>query len=35
MAWRRSLVTITATGIATLNFGELAQMPGVRNQRHR
>ena len=25
MAWRRSLVTITATGVATLNFGELAQ----------
>ena len=27
MAWRRALVTITATGVATLNFGELAQMP--------
>ena len=26
MAWRRSLVTITATGVAMLNFGELAQM---------
>ena len=26
-AWRRSLVTITATGVATLNFGELAQTP--------
>ena len=26
MAWRRSLVTITATGVATLNSGELVQM---------
>ena len=26
MAWRRSLVTITATGGATLNSGELVQM---------
>ena len=24
MAWRRSRVTITATGVETLNFGELA-----------
>ena len=26
MAWRRSLLTITATAVATLNSGELAQM---------
>ena len=26
MAWRRSLVTITATGVATFDFVELAQM---------
>ena len=26
MAWRRSLVTITATGVAALNFRGLAQM---------
>ena len=25
-AWRRSLVTITATGLATLKVGELTQM---------
>ena len=30
MASRRSLVTITATGVATLNFGGLAQMPVLR-----
>ena len=27
MAPRRSLVTIAVTGLATLNFAELAQMP--------
>ena len=27
MAPRRSLVTIAVTGVATLNFAELAQMP--------